>query len=205
MTNLITTIGAWVLTIIDRMGYSGVFILSLVESAGIPIPSEIVLPFSGFLVFSGRFNFWLIVLLATLANYVGSVILFYIGKSGGRWFLERYGKYVLISGHDLEIGDKWFHRHGGKIAFWGRLLPVVRTFISLPAGVSRMNFKRFSLYTLLGALPWNFVLTYIGLKTGANWEILKRYFHLADYIIIGFVILLVVWFIYKKQWAKRKN
>lgn len=188
---------------IDKMGYGGVFVLSFFESAGIPIPSEVVLPFSGFLAFSGRFDFWLVVIVASLANYVGSVALFYVGKSGGRWFLEKYGKYILISHHDLETGDRWFYRHGGKIVFWGRLLPIVRTFISLPAGVAKMDFRRFSLYTIAGALPWNGALAYIGFKTGANWDSIKSYFHLLDYVVVSLLILTVGWFIYKKVWVKK--
>jgi|SRR6185369_8438773 len=156
------------LSIIHSLGYSGVFILSALESAAIPIPSEIVLPFSGFLVISGQFNFWAVVLIATFANYVGSTVLYWIGRSGGRWILERYGKYVLIQKHDIEVGDAWFHRHGSKAVFFGRLLPVIRTFISLPAGVNRMNFKKFSLYTVAGALPWNAALVYVGIKTGEH-------------------------------------
>jgi len=205
ITQIITTISSWALNIIDTIGYNGIFFLSLIESAGIPVPSEIVLPFSGFLSFTGRFNFWVVVVTATLANYAGSVILYYIGKCGGRWILEKYGRYILISNHDLVIGDMWFHRHGAKVTFWGRLLPIVRTFISLPAGVMRMNFKKFSLYTFSGALPWNAALAYVGYITGDNWDILKKYFHIADYVIAILVIFFVILFIYKKKWSKEKN
>ncbi len=187
------------LSVINTLGYTGVFILSALESAGIPIPSEIVLPFSGFLVVSGQFNFWIVVILATLANYVGSVVLYWIGHSGGRWILARYGKYVLIQQHDIEIGEAWFYRHGSKAAFFGRLLPVVRTFISLPAGMSRMNFKKFSVYTLLGALPWNAGLVYIGVKTGEHWDGLHKYFHIIDVIIIVVALGLIGWYISKKK------
>lgn len=190
---------------IDKIGYAGIFILSLVESAGIPVPSEVVIPFSGFLSFTGRFNFWAVVVIATLANYAGSVILYYIGKSGGRWILEKYGKYILISNHDLEIGDIWFHKHGTKVVFWGRLLPIIRTFISLPAGIMRMNFKRFSIYTIAGALPWNAALAYAGYVAGDNLEVLKKYFHAADYIIAFVIIASIIWFIYKKKWLKIEN
>lgn len=187
------------LSIINSLGYAGVAVLSLLESAGIPIPSEIVLPFSGFLVASGHFNFWVVVILATLANYIGSAILYWIGYSGGRWILDRYGKYVLIREHDIKIGEAWFHRHGSKAAFFGRLLPVVRTFISLPAGISRMNFKKFSLYTMLGALPWNAALVYVGIKTGEHWSGLHKYFHLFDVLIVIVAVILVGWFLLKKR------
>src|SRR5258708_7753275 len=187
------------LSVIHTLGYAGVFVLSALESAAIPMPSEIVLPFSGFLVVSGQFNFWLVVILATLANFAGSAVLYWIGQSGGRWILELYGKYVLISKHDIEIGESWFYRHGTKAVFFGRLLPVVRTFISLPAGISRMDFKKFSIYTLLGALPWNFALVYAGVKTGEHWNDLHKYFHLFDLIIAGAAIIAVGWYIFKKK------
>ncbi len=187
------------LSVIGAAGYAGVFILSALESAGIPIPSEIVLPFSGFLVVSGQFNFWAVVLLATLANYIGSAVLYWIGHSGGRWILERYGKYVLVQKHDIEIGVAWFYRHGSKAVFFGRLVPVIRTFISLPAGIARMNFKKFSLYTLAGALPWNWALVYVGLKTGEHWDGLHKYFHIIDVLIIVVALALVGWYIVKKK------
>lgn len=180
-------------------GYWGLFSLSLIESAGIPVPSEIVLPFSGFLVASGQFSLWLVAIVATLGNYSGSVILFWIGRSGGRWILDRYGKYVFIHASDIEKGETWFKRHGAKAVFWGRLLPVVRTFISLPAGVSRMSFKKFSAYTLLGALPWNFALAYVGYKAGEHWEFLHRYFHIVDIVIIAAAICLIVWYLIKHK------
>lgn len=187
------------LSVIGTTGYAGIFILSALESAGIPIPSEIVLPFSGFLVVSGQFNFWVVIILATLANYVGSAVLYWIGHSGGRWILERYGKYFLVQKHDIEIGEAWFHRHGSRAVFFGRLLPVIRTFISLPAGVARMNFKKFSLYTLAGALPWNWALVYLGVKTGEHWDGLHKYFHVVDVIIIVAALALVGWCIAKKK------
>jgi len=173
-------------------GYTGLFLLSLLESAGILIPSEIVLPFAGFLVASGQFAFWPAVLWATLGNVVGSMVLFWIGISGGRWILARYGRYVFIHQYEIEKGEAWFKRHGVKAVFWGRLMPVVRTFISLPAGVSRMDFKKFSLFTALGALPWNFALVYLGVKAGQNWDSLRPYFHIFDYIIVAIALIFII-------------
>lgn len=189
MINFLSTVAINLMTV---FGYTGLFVLSLLESVAIPIPSEIVLPFSGFLVASGQFLFWPAVLLATLGNVVGSVILFLIGISGGRWILEKYGKYVLIHHSEIEKGEAWFERHGAKAVFWGRMMPIVRTFISLPAGVSRMNFKKFLLYTTLGALPWNFALVYLGMKAGQNWDSFRPYFHIFDYIIIVIVVILII-------------
>ncbi|OGN01198.1 MAG: hypothetical protein A3I26_03695 [Candidatus Yanofskybacteria bacterium RIFCSPLOWO2_02_FULL_43_10] len=203
MINIITQISEFALNIIGRTGYAGVFLLSALESAAIPIPSEVVVPFSGFLAVSGRFNIWLIILAATAANLAGSVILFWIGRSGGRWFLERYGKYVLIHKRDLEKGDRWFSRYGNKAIFWSRMLPVVRTFISLPAGVSGINFSKFCFLTFLGSLPWNAALAVIGYKAGENWNILHAYFRKADMFIAASVVLAVGWYVWKH--LKNKN
>lgn len=180
-------------------GYTGLFLLSLFESAAIPVPSEIVLPFAGFLVASGQFTLWLAVLTATAGNVIGSAILFWIGISGGRWILEKYGKYVLIHHGDVEKGEAWFRRHGAEAVFWGRLMPVVRTFISLPAGVSRMNFKKFLLFTTIGALPWNFALVYLGLKAGEHWDSFRPYFHIADIVIGVLVVVFIGWHFYNKR------
>lgn len=202
MSTLISQISGWALGVIDKTGYAGVFILSMLESAAIPIPSEIVVPFSGFLASSGRFGLLAVVLVATAANLTGSVILFLIGRSGGRWILERYGKYVFIHQKDLDLGDRWFLKHGVKAVFFGRMLPVVRTFISLPAGVAKMNFKKFAAYTFLGALPWNFALAYIGFKMGENWEVLHPYFQKLNYAIAGLIGVGILWYIFKHQKAK---
>lgn len=173
--------------------------LSMLESAAIPIPSEIVVPFSGFLASSGRFVLLAVVLVATVANLAGSIILFFIGRSGGRWILERYGKYVFIHQKDLDIGDRWFLKYGARAVFFSRMLPVVRTFISLPAGVANMNFKKFTALTFFGALPWNFALAYIGFKMGENWDALHIYFQKANFIIAGLILIGVLWYVFKHK------
>jgi membrane protein DedA with SNARE-associated domain len=195
MIQLASYLSEWALQIIGGTGYAGIFLLSALESCAIPIPSEVVIPFSGFLAVSGRFNIWLVILVATIANLVGSVVLFWIGKSGGRWFIERYGKYFLINRHDMERGDELFKKYGTKIIFWGRMLPVVRTFVSLAAGVGEMNFYRFSFYTLLGSLPWNAGLAIIGYKTGENWRVLEKYFRKFDILIAVLIVIFVVWYV----------
>lgn len=198
MFEIISHISVWALEIINTTGYVGIFILSVLESTAIPIPSEIVLPFSGFLAASGKFSLWGIVAISTLANLVGSIILFLVGRSGGRWILERYGKYVLIFKKDLDTADKWFSRHGAATVFFGRMLPIVRTFISLPAGIAKMSLTRFSLFTFLGALPWNFALAYIGYAAGERWNILEPYFRKFD-IVLGIAIVVgVSFYIIKK-------
>ena len=201
MFEIISNISNWALGIINTTGYVGIFILSLLESAAIPIPSEVVIPFSGFLVASGKFSLWGVVLVATLANLAGSVILFLIGRSGGRWILENYGKYFLIHKKDLDKADAWFNKHGIKAVFFSRMLPVVRTFISLPAGIAKMNILKFAVFTFLGALPWNFALAFIGYKAGENWNLLHDYFRKADIFIVLLIVAVVAGYV----WRHKKN
>src|SRR3989344_9171655 len=191
MLEIISNISNWALGVVNSTGYVGIFILSVLESTAIPIPSEVVIPFSGFLVVGGKFSFWGVVIVATVANLTGSVILFLIGRSGGRWILENYGKYIFVHKKDLDTADRWFLKHGTTVVFWGRMLPVVRTFISLPAGVAKMDLGRFSLFTFLGALPWNLLLAFVGLKAEENWNILHDYFRKADILIVIVIIVFV--------------
>lgn len=185
------------LGLIAQTGYAGIFILSALESCAIPIPSEVVVPFSGFLAVSGRFSLPVVILVATVANLVGAVVLFWIGKSGGRRFLERYGKYVLIHQQDIERGHAWFKKYGDLAIFWSRMLPVARTYVSLAAGVAEMNFYKFSLYTFFGSLPWNAALAIIGYKAGENWRILEIYFRKFDVLIMVIIIVLIVFYLWK--------
>ncbi|HXK41103.1 MAG TPA: DedA family protein [Candidatus Paceibacterota bacterium] len=199
MVEIISYISEWALAVIKETGYSGIFVLSALESAAIPIPSEVVIPFSGFLVIAGKFSLWGVVWVATLANLAGSIALFLIGRSGGRWFIEKYGRYFLIHKRDLDRADIWFEKHGIKAVFFSRMLPVVRTFISLPAGIARMNILKFSVFTFLGALPWNFTLAFIGYKAGENWNLLHNYFRKANIFIVLLIVVLIVWYIVKHR------
>lgn len=192
---ILSWLGAVIINVISTTGYAGVFFLMALESACIPVPSEVIMPFSGFLVWEGRFDFLPVVLWGALGNLAGSVLAYGVGIWGGRRLIEKYGKYVLISTHDLEIADKWFARYGQVAVFFSRLLPVVRTFISLPAGIARMPFKKFCFYTLLGCLPWSFALTYAGLVAGENWDFLKAYFHKFDLVIGAIIILGIIWWV----------
>ena len=203
MFEIISRVSGWALELIGSTGYMGVFILSALESAAIPIPSEVVIPFSGFLVASGKFSFLGVVVVSTFANLVGSLVLFLIGRSGGRWILENYGKYIFVHKKDLDTADRWFLKHGTTVVFWGRMLPVVRTFISLPAGVAKMDLGRFSLFTFLGALPWNLLLAFVGLKAGENWNILHDYFRKADIFIVVLIMAVFGWYIFRH--IKHKN
>jgi membrane protein DedA with SNARE-associated domain len=158
-----------------------------IESACIPLPSEIIMPFSGYLVFRGEFGLYWVGLAGAFGCVVGSVPAYYLGLYGGRPLIEKYGKYVLVSQHDLDLADRWFGRYGDWAIFFSRLLPVVRTFISFPAGVAKMNVPRFIVYTFVGSFPWCLGLAYIGMKLGENWDTLGGYFHKFD-VVIGILI-----------------
>ena len=179
MTHLIDTLVIpFLQTLYGAVGYAGVFVAMSLESAMIPLPSELILPFAGFLVsdpshiepLTGRpWEFWTAVLVGTAGNTTGSLIGYAIGRYGGRPFLERYGRFLLIRTHDLDVADRWFARWGAPTAFFSRLLPIVRTFISFPAGVARMPVGKFALYSTLGALPWSIALVYAGVQLGEHW------------------------------------
>lgn len=204
ITNLIEILAHFVVSAIGALGYSGVFILMLAESCGIPIPSEVIMPFAGFLVSSGRMNFWLVVFLGAFGNLVGSILAYYIGARGGRPLLNKYGKYVLISGHDLDLADSWFARYGQATVFFGRLLPVARTYISFPAGVARMPIKKFCFYTFIGALPWCALFAWLGVKLGDNWDLIRQKLHNFDLAMAVLLALLVGWYVWRHL-KQRKN
>src|SRR5947209_13310510 len=171
-----------------------------IESACIPLPSEIIMPFSGYLVYTGRFNLWAVSVAGAAGCVLGSLVAYYVGMYGGRPFIEQYGRYVLISLHDLNVADRWFARRGELIVFASRLLPVIRTFIAFPAGVARMNLKRFVIYTFAGSLPWCLALAYVGQKLGEQWdksETLKSLFHRFDFVIGILFVLFVAWWIWR--------
>lgn len=194
---LFEKIVTWALALITKFGYGGIFLTMSLESAAIPIPSEVVLPFSGFLASSGKLSFWIIIVVATLANLVGSIVVFCIGYFGGRPLITRYGKYLLIHQEEVEKIDSWARKNGARAAFISRLLPGVRTFSSLVLGATRINFKKFFAYTLLGSLTWNLPLVYVGLVTGKNWEVLHPYFQKFEMLIIAVLVIAVIVFILK--------
>ncbi|MCL4472594.1 MAG: DedA family protein [Actinobacteria bacterium] len=197
ITSLIEFLGTFIKDIISALGYPGVFLAMAIESACIPLPSEIIMPFSGYLVFTGEFNLVLVGIVGALGNLAGSLLAYWLGARGGRPLIEKYGKYVLLSHHDLDMADRWFSRYGRSTVFFTRLMPVIRTFISFPAGISRMKLSTFSLYTFLGALPWSIFLAYVGFKMGENWDTLGGYFHKAD-IFIGILIVAgIVWYVWR--------
>jgi membrane protein DedA with SNARE-associated domain len=199
---IIDALANFVTFVISHLGYPGVFLLMAIESACIPIPSEFIMPFSGFLVAEGQMNFWAVVLLGSFGNLAGSWLAWWVGHKGGRPLVEKYGKYILLSHHDLDAADKYFQKYGQNTVLFTRLMPVIRTFISLPAGISKMDFKKFSLYTFIGVVPFTAALTYAGVKLKENWAGLQPYFHKFDLLIGIAVVLLLVWYIFRH--LKRK-
>ncbi len=187
----------FVVHVIETLGYFGIFIMMTLESACIPFPSEVIMPFAGFVVHEGHLDFLGIVIIGTLGNLVGSLIAYYVGLKGGRPILERYGKYILITSEKLDWADDIFNKYGSVTVFVGRILPVIRTFISLPAGIARMDIKKFTIYTTLGCLPWTLVLAYLGVILGQNWSILTNYFHILDVILVIAIIALILYWVYK--------
>lgn len=178
----------WIKDTISSLGYPGIVMLMGIESACIPLPSEVIMPFSGFLVSQGRFGLHGVAWAGALGCAVGSAAAYTVGTWGGRPFLERWGRYVLIRRRDLDLADRWFARWGLWAVFISRLLPVVRTFISLPAGIARVHFVPFILLSFLGSLPWCYLLAWVGKMLGDNWEKIGPYFHGAD-VLIGLLIL----------------
>lgn len=180
------------------VGYLGVMVAMAIESAMVPLPSELILPYAGFLISDptqleplthGPWGFWIVVIVGTLGNTLGSLVAYAIGAYGGRPFLERWGRYLLIRPHEIEIADRFFRDHGAVTVFIGRLLPVVRTFISFPAGVTRMPLGRFIAYSTAGALPWSIALVFAGTQLGANWKDIRHALQPFDTAILVLVVL----------------
>jgi len=193
MEAVLHTITAWVTTNIAHLGYWGIVIMMGIESACIPLPSEIIMPYGGFLVATHpeQFSIWGMGVAGAFGCVLGSMVAYWAGQFGGRPFVERYGKYILIRHKDLDKADAFFTKYGDWAIFISRLLPVVRTFISFPAGISKMPFWRFIVYTFLGSLPWCIALAYVGKLLGDRWDTLKQYFHGAD-VVIGVAILIML-------------
>ncbi|HEV8228640.1 MAG TPA: DedA family protein [Candidatus Limnocylindria bacterium] len=188
-----------------RFGYVGVVIAMTIESCAIPLPSELILPFAGWSVSravvepltSSPWTYWGAVIAGVVGNTVGSLASYAIGTYGGRPLVERYGRYVLISAHDLELAERWFARHGEATVFFSRMLPIVRTFISVPAGVARMPLWRFLAFSILGAIPWVMLLVWGGVQLGDHWLELKHALRGLDYLVAAGVVALVALFVWR--------
>jgi len=201
----IAAVSAFVIAVISSAGYLGIVVLMGIESACIPLPSEVIMPFSGYLVHAGRFQLLWVATAGAIGCNLGSVLAYEIGFFGGRPLVERYGSYILLSRGELDWADHFFVRWGSAAVFIARLLPVIRTFIALPAGIARMPRLRFHVYTFVGSWPWCFVLAYIGMKLGEKWETdprLKLWFHRFDFVIVAAILAGAAWFLWSR-WAHR--
>jgi membrane protein DedA with SNARE-associated domain len=214
---ILALLSKFIIFIISSLGYLGVIMAMAIESACIPLPSEVIMPFGGYLVVTKVFTsargdmlaLFYVALAGAFGCVVGSVAAYYAGLWGGRPFLDKYGKYILLSKEHLDTADRWFNKYGDITVFTSRLLPVIRTFISLPAGIMKMNFSKFVLYTFVGSLPWCFILALIGYKIGQKastiieWTAaiesrLGKFMHVVDALIILICVALVVWYIRKQ-------
>lgn len=206
LDQLISWLASWIVEIISATGYVGVAALMAIESACIPLPSEVIMPFAGYLVSIGRFSLIGAATAGALGCNIGSTVAYYIAASGGRKAFERWGKYVLISHAELERADRFFARYGSAAVFFGRLLPVVRTFIAFPAGMARMPMLKFQVYTFVGSWPWCFALAYIGYVLGTRWDsdpTFRRLFHDFDAVVAAIIVAGAVWFVWSRLRERR--
>lgn len=199
---LITKLGLFVISVISALGYFGVVMLMAIESACIPLPSEVIMPFSGYLVHTGQFNLWLLAFMGALGCNLGSLVAYEIGYYGGRPLVERFGSYIFLNQHDLDLTDRFFARFGDVTVLISRMLPVIRTFIALPAGIGRMPRLRFHVYTFIGSFPWCLGLAYLGMKAGQHWDYLGKYFHQFDKVIGAIILIGIIWFVWS-HWQNR--
>jgi membrane protein DedA with SNARE-associated domain len=198
---VISLLASWIVAVISSAGYFGVVILMAIESACIPLPSEVIMPFAGYLVSIGQFSLIGAATMGALGCNVGSTIAYYVAAKGGRPAFERWGRYILIGPAEIERADRFFARYGSATVFFGRLLPVVRTFIAFPAGLARMPMLKFQLYTFLGSWPWCFALAYIGYVLGARWDsdpTFRKLFHEFDAVIVVVVLAGFAWFVWSR-------
>jgi membrane protein DedA with SNARE-associated domain len=205
LDKIIAPLAALIVATISTLGYLGIVVLMAIESACIPLPSEIIMPFSGYLVFTGRFDLVWVATAGAIGCNVGSTVAYVVGYYGGRPLVEKWGAYVLMSRQDLALVERFFARFGSITVFVSRLLPVVRTFIALPAGVARMPQVKFQIYTFLGSWPWCFALAYVGMRLGERWDTdpaLRDFMHRFDAVIVGALVVAVIWYV-RRHWRHR--
>jgi len=195
---LMATLSALIVSTISSLGYGGIVLMMGIESACIPLPSEVIMPFAGYLVSTGRFGLQAVAVAGALGCLLGSYAAYYAGCFGGRPFLRKYGRWFLIAPHEIGLADRFFDRWGSITVFACRLLPVVRTFIAFPAGVARMNLTRFSVYTLVGSYLWCLALAYAGMKLGQQWSEIGPYFRKSQGVIAVFLALAILAFLYNR-------
>lgn len=202
--DIISNLANFVIQTISNTGYIGIFFLMAAESSLIPIPSEIIMPFSGYLASTGKLNPVLIILAGAVGNLVGSLVAYVIGVKLGREFITKYGKYVLLKKSHLDWTESFFKKYGDRSTFVSRLLPAIRTYISLPAGIAKMNLKKFTIYTFAGSIIWSIMLTYVGITLGEQWIKIRHYSDYVDGVVIAGIAIIII-IIIKKKVAKPHN
>jgi len=197
---------AVIVAFISKTGYSSIFILMALESMVAPVPSEAVMPFAGFLIADGKFSFAAVIFFSTLGSILGSLLSYYIGAYGGRPLVEKFGKYLLLNKHHLDLTEKYFTKKGEATIFICRFIPIVRHLISIPAGMGKMNIIKFSIYTIIGAGIWNSILTYAGFVLRDNWKEIMKYSHVVDMVMLVCIVIVFIYICYKfyKNIQKRK-
>jgi membrane protein DedA with SNARE-associated domain len=200
--NILTVLFGFISALVAATGYLGIVLLMAIESACIPLPSELIMPFAGYLVFTGKMNLIWVATAGAIGCNLGSLVAYEIGCYGGRPMVERYGRWILMGRRELDWADRFFQRWGEWAVFIARILPVIRTFIALPAGIARMPRGKFHAYTFLGSWPWCFGLAYFGMKLGENWRSLGKYFHQFDAVIGVFLVAGIAWFVWS-HWQNR--
>jgi membrane protein DedA with SNARE-associated domain len=208
LETILTVLAGWITAVISAGGYAGIALLMAIESACIPLPSEIIMPFSGYLVSNGRFDLFWVATAGAVGCNIGSTLAYYVGVYGGRRAIGRWGRYLLIDPKDLDLADRFFHKYGAATVFVSRLLPVVRTFIALPAGIAHMNPLKFQAYTFLGSWPWCFTLAYIGMKLGEAWNsdpTLKDALHRFDAVIVAALLAAAAWYVWRHVRGARRS
>ena len=195
----------YIVVLMSNGGYLTLFFLMALESMIAPVPSEIVMPFAGYLVLQNQFNLWIAILASSLGSLFGSIFSYYVGFYGGRPLILKFGKYLLLDEEHLKWTEKWFKRQGDKTIFISRFVPVIRHLISIPAGISKMSITKFAFYTTIGASIWNFILLYAGLKLGQNWDKIHKFSKELDIVFVAIVILLFAHFVWKYHKKNEKN
>jgi membrane protein DedA with SNARE-associated domain len=196
---LLKPIVEFITSIISTMSYPGIFFLMILESALIPIPSEIIMPFSGFLASTGKLNYIGVVLAGSFGNLVGSILTYYLGINVGRKVISKYGRYIFFKKEHLELTENLFNKYGDRVSFVGRLLPGIRTYVSLPAGIGKTKFTKFVIYTFTGSIIWNSMLTYVGMKLGSNWKNIDKYSIYLDILAVIAIAVFLIWFLYNSR------
>jgi membrane protein DedA with SNARE-associated domain len=204
LQNFVAQITDFIITAISMGGYGGIVLLMAIESACIPLPSEIIMPFAGYLVYRGELDLTGVAVAGALGCVVGSLVAYAVGARGGRPAIERWGRWVLVAPHELALADRWFERWGKSAVFFARLLPVVRTFIALPAGIARMEVWPFTWLTFAGSLPWCWALAYAGMRLAEKWNEVREALHGLDVAVAGIVAIGFAWAIWHRVRALRR-